>query len=91
MIAPNSSATINGIGIPTYGKVKNSKAAIATVDSNSPTTASSEIDQILSTIRRTFMLNADSKIRIGKNMKKSNSGVNVNSPKNPKISFKTGM
>ncbi|MCY1547767.1 hypothetical protein D9M68_838400 [compost metagenome] len=91
IIAPNSKATINGIGIPTYGNAKNNNPAIANVESSSPTTASSEIDHILSTIRRTFILNADSKIKIGKKMKKRSSGVNVSSPKKPKTSLSTGI
>jgi len=91
MIAPNNKATINGIGKPTSGKIRNSDIAIAVADMIKPIIDSNDIDHAFSIILRMFILNADSKINIGKNKKNNNSGVNVNSVKKPNIGFKTGI
>src|SRR3989338_2400443 len=68
MIAANSNATMNGICNPMRGKMKYSAVEISAVEISNPTTASRDIAQALSSILRIFILNADSNIRIGKNM-----------------------
>jgi len=85
---PKRSRNIKGSSKPINGRIRNNIPAIRNVESRNPKIERVNIDTLFCQNFLKSILKADSKIKVGRNIKKSNSEVNLNSDrklKNPNL------